>query len=62
MQRYQHRQILLNVLEHADSTIITSQMILFLFLRAADTCFGSDKMLLLTRDLSSVSGFKSSIK
>ena len=57
MQRYQ-----LNVLGHADSTIITSQVILFLFLCAVDTCSGSHKMLLLTRDLSSVSGFKSSIK
>ena len=50
------------VLRHAGSTIVTLQMILFLFQCAIYTCCGSSKMLLLTRNLSSVYAFKWSIK
>ena len=56
------RQNLLNVLRHADSSIATLQTILFVFQCAIYTCCRSSKMLLLTWNLSSLSGFKSSIK
>ena len=59
---FQQRQVLLNVLRHADSTIVMLPMILSLFQYVIYTCCGSSKMLFRTQNFSSVPGFKSSIK